>query len=328
VPPDVASARFRGTDVVTNRIVTSDTTEDIPSRFDPACMHTRAPDRAAVVTAALSKLPHLAMLPDTAVRVIQLANDPRVTTARMAAAIGTAPELCVRVLRIVNSAFYGFPGEVRSIERAITLMGLEAVKNVAIAASLTRVFHGRPLSPHFAPLDLWNHSIRVGAAARLVARAAAPRLQEEAFAAGLLHDIGFMVELQFDRQKLAAVLARLQADRSADPLDVEDAIFGATHQDFGEALVRHWKLPDTLAAVTGWHHRPSELPETVRTLPLIVHVADSLVASCSPPLQLEPWSPLSDDALVVLQLTREQLDEIASALPAAVETVRAAFAQN
>ena len=80
--------------------------------------------RDAVVTAALRRASSLAMLPETATRVIQLASDPNVTMGRLAEVIETSPELCARILRIVNSAFYGFPGEVRSIQRATTLMGL------------------------------------------------------------------------------------------------------------------------------------------------------------------------------------------------------------
>ena len=102
--------------------------------------------RDAAVAAILGRLSPLAMLPDVAVRILTLAGDPNVTMARMAEVISLAPELAGRILRIVNSAFYGFPGEIRSIERATILMGLESVKNVTIAASLTRAFQGRPLS--------------------------------------------------------------------------------------------------------------------------------------------------------------------------------------
>ena len=186
--------------------------------------------RETAVAAALSKLSNLAMLPEIAVRVIRLAEDPNVTMSQMADVISTSPELCVRILRVVNSAFYGIAGEVRTIQRATTLMGLESVKNVTIAASLTRLFHGRQLSPKFSPRDLWTHSLAVAAATRLIAVRSKSGVAEEAFLAGMVHDVGLIAELQLDRQKLATVLARMEDDEAADLLAVEEAAFGANHQ--------------------------------------------------------------------------------------------------
>ncbi len=115
----------------------------------------------------------------------------------MSEAISRSPELCTRVLKVVNSAFYGLPGQVSSVPRAVGLVGLVGIRNVAIAASLTRVFQGRPLSVKFSPRNLWTHSLAVGATARLVATATMTPLADEALLAGLIHDIGLMVELQY-----------------------------------------------------------------------------------------------------------------------------------
>lgn len=299
----------------------------MPTTLNPHLrMTTHRHTRDAAVAAVLSKLSNLAMLPEIAARVLRLAEDPDVTMGRMAEVISTAPELSARILRIVNSAFYGFPGEVRSIERAAVLMGLESIKNVTIAASLTRAFQGRPLSRSFSPRDLWTHSLAVAAATRLVALEIDRRLAEEAFLAGLLHDIGLMAELQYDRQKVGVVLARMEADPAADLLRLEEQTFGATHQDFGAALLRGWNLPSSFCQVAEGHHRPLTLPAEHQTLPLMVHVADRLVAGCQPPFMLDEHSTqIADTILDQLRLTREQLAAIAEAIPAAVQELTAAL---
>ena len=153
--------------------------------------------RAQAVISAIGKAPNLPMLPEIAIRILQLADDPESTVQDMSDAVSRSPELCARILRVVNSAFYGLPGQVSSIHRAVALVGLASIKNIAIAASLTRVFQGRPLSATFAPRDLWTHSMAVAAAARLVATTTTMRLADEAFLAGLIHDLGLMVELQY-----------------------------------------------------------------------------------------------------------------------------------
>lgn len=282
--------------------------------------------RETAVAAALGKLSNLAMLPEIAIRVIRLAEDPNVTMGQMAAVIETSPELCVRILRVVNSAFYGIPGEVRTIQLATTLMGLESVKNVTIAASLTRLFHGRPLSPKFSPRDLWTHSLAVAAATRLIATRSKSGLVEEAFLAGMVHDVGLIAELQLDRLKLALVLARMEDDETADLLAVEEAAFGANHQDFGAGLLRAWRLPRIFSLAAGWHHRPFELPAADRLLPVMVHIGDRLVATCTPGLQLDdPSTEISEAALDAVRLTRAQMDEILASLPQALEEIRSAL---
>lgn len=280
--------------------------------------------RAQAVSAAIAKVPHLAMLPEVAVRVVKLANDPDSTVDVMAETISRSPELSTRILKVVNSAFYGLPRQVSSVHRAVSLIGLESAKNVAIAASLTRVFQGPPVSAKFSPRDLWVHSMAVAAAARLIATTTKTQLADEAFLAGLIHDIGLMLELQYDRNKLRSVLARLETDDTGDLLAVEEQHFEANHQDFGGGLAERWQLPPTLSCSTGWHHVPLQAPKMQRTLVTMVHVADQLVANHQPGFPFDaPFSGIDDDALDQLQLTRGQLDTITADLPAAVAEVTA-----
>ena len=116
-------------------------------------------DQAAVATAVVKNISHIATLPEITLRIIELVEDPSSTAQDLHKVIANDPALCSRILKVVNSAFYGLPRQIGSINRAIVLLGLNAVKNIAIAASLTKLFRGGDLCPKFSARDLWIHSI-------------------------------------------------------------------------------------------------------------------------------------------------------------------------
>src|SRR6185295_4462429 len=194
-------------------------------------------EREQIVANAIREISHIATLPEITVKVVELVEDPKSTAQDLHKVIANDPALCSRILKVVNSSFYGLPGQIGSINRAIVMLGLNAVKNIAIAASLAKLFRGGDLTPNFSARDLWTHSNVTAAAAKLVANSLKVGLSDEAFLAGLIHDIGIMVEMQFDRNKLIEVFRAVGADAqgvpSADMLAAEQQIFGANHQEFG-----------------------------------------------------------------------------------------------
>jgi putative nucleotidyltransferase with HDIG domain len=214
--------------------------------------------------------------------------------------ISNDPALCSRILKVVNSSFYGLPGQIGSINRAIVLLGLNAVKNIAISASLAKLFRGGELCPNFAARDLWQHSIITATAAKLVADELAMGIPDEAFLSGLIHDIGVMVEMQYNRDKLVATIGQLAVGADGAPtkemLAIESEVFGANHQQFGAALCGKWKFPAVFAQVCGHHHKPSELPAGSRVLPAMVHVADRLAGGYPKGYRLDLVSLTPDPA--------------------------------
>ena len=273
--------------------------------------------REQAVSAAIREISHIATLPEITLRIIQLVEDPTSTAQDLHAVIAKDPALCTRILKVVNSAFYGLPGQIGSINRAIVLLGLNAVKNIAIAASLAKLFKGGQLSPRFAAKDIWTHSVAVAAGARAIAQVMRLSLTDEAFLAGLIHDIGIMVEMQYDRTKLVEVVDRCEAGGDgAGMLAVEDEVFNANHQDFGSGLCDKWKFPRSFMHVTGFHHRPLELPADHRALTCIVATADRLAGALNIGFRLDLSSTdIPADYLDELKLTAEQVDEIRDKLP-------------
>jgi len=286
-------------------------------------MTVKAADPEAVVAAAIKEISHIATLPEITVKIIELVEDPTSSAQDLHNVISNDPALCSRILKVVNSSFYGLPGQIGSINRAIVLLGLNAVKNIAISASLAKLFRGGQITPTFAARDLWVHSIATATACKFVADELKLGVPDEAFLAGLIHDIGIMVELQYDKNKLVEVLNKVKAGPDGAPtcdmLAAEREIYGADHQHFGRALCEKWKFPKAFFIVTGWHHTPTELPSGSRTLACIVNVAERIAASAkpakagkAPPNFRLDLASLEPDAAVLdeIKLTRERFEAV------------------
>src|SRR5690606_32325129 len=123
-----------------------------------APMPVDAQTRDQAIANAIREISHIATLPEITLKIVSLVEDPKSTAQDLHKVISNDPALCARILKVVNSAFYGLPGQIGSINRAIVLLGLNAVKNIAIAASLAKLFRGGALTPTFAARDLWAHS--------------------------------------------------------------------------------------------------------------------------------------------------------------------------
>src|SRR5207249_8849246 len=118
-------------------------------------------DPANIIKFAISKIGDIATLPEVTTRIISIVDDPKSTARDLHNIIKMDPALATRVLKVVNSAFYGLPGQISEIDRAIVLLGLSAVKNIAISASISRLFSGEKISDKFSARDIWKHSIGV-----------------------------------------------------------------------------------------------------------------------------------------------------------------------
>ena len=283
-----------------------------------------------VAHAAVKQLSHIATLPEVTLGIIELVENPNSSAQDLNGLIARDPALSARVLKVVNSAFYGLPRQIGSINRAISLLGLNAVKNIAIAASLAKLFRGGALCDRFDAKELWAHSIAVATAAKLLAKEARMSCGDEAFLAGLMHDIGIMVALQTDRARLAAAYTAMQFDENGAPrLDfrlVERHVFGADHCQFGEALCEQWKFPRSLALACGHHHDPLLAPAESRQIPWLVFVADRLATESGGYTVDIAQRGIPAEAFEALGLAPEQLVTVRADLAAALDEAQATLA--
>jgi len=271
--------------------------------------------RQSSVESALKEISHIATLPEVTLRIIELVEDPSSTAQDLHDVISNDPALCTRILKVVNSSFYGLPGQVASINRAIVMLGLNAVKNIAIAASLAKLFRGGDLTPFFGAKDLWEHSNAVAIGSKLIADKLGLGLSDEAYLAGLIHDIGIMVEMQYDRSDLIDAIDRCDVGVNGVParglIECEDEVFGANHTDFGYGLCKKWKFPEPFAAAAGFHHAPMSSTEGSRKIVMIVHAADVIAARLDQGFRLDmPDASIQRETIEGLGLTDEMIEEI------------------
>ncbi len=269
----------------------------------------------ALVDAAIADIGEIATLPEVTVKIIQIVENPKSTARDLHLVIKNDPALSARILKVVNSAFYGLPGQISGIDRAIVLLGLSAVKNIAIAASMTHLFSGGSPIEGFSGTEVWRHSISTAVCARLLSSAQGRPAVEESFLAGLMADLGLLVERQLFAKQLAEVIARMNNEGS-DFCALEEEIIGANHQAFGMALVTKWRFPQILCTSIGYHHKPMTLAEVNRELPVIVHIAELL--SCRAEIGFCTYPPIEEipeELLNVIGLTHDNIDDVYSNLP-------------
>lgn len=279
-------------------------------------MPVEAADKAkAIVDKAVASIGDIATLPEVTIRIIEVVEDPKSTARDLHEIIRNDPALSVKVLKVVNSAFYGLPGQVASVDRAIILLGLSAVKNIAIAASIARLFKGQRISRHFSAADLWRHSVAVAVAAHSIAKASPhPVMVNEVFVAGMIHDIGTLVERQVYPDQFAEVVDR-SMETGQDFLECERENVGADHQAFGVGLTTKWKFPHRLRAAVGFHHNPKDLNAELRNIATLIQLADVLCCQDKTGFYLtHREGVITEEMLDTLNITDVQLKEVRDSL--------------
>lgn len=213
------------------------------------------PDRnARAVRAALrGEVSELLPAPAAAVKLLQLTRDEDAGVGAISHVIETEPALAAKVLRIVNSAFYGFPRHIRSIHRAVTLLGLSAVRQAALHLLFYEGLIQRGDKGVFDRLYFWQHSLLVA----ILSRDMAARLDhpdpDSLYAAGLLHDLGKMILESHGRVRYSDFLAA--SSNSGNPArEDERTYFGVSHDTVGAVIGERWQLPELICRVQRLHH--------------------------------------------------------------------------
>lgn len=261
----------------------------------------------------LSSVDTVVTLPEITTRIAAVVNDHRSTARDLHWIISHDPALVSRLLRLVNSALYARPIAIDSVERAIILLGFDAVYHLAIAATLGPLFKGGKICEGLTAMDLWTHCIAVAAVSKEMAHWIGYPPAEEAFLAGLLHDVGMIAALQACRGQLRRVCERSQVE-NVPFTSLELEIVGASHENLGAALARHWKFPATVREVAANHHDPLAAPEQFRVFAVLVHVADVLCCQQKMGFHLTADRQTLDESAFadivspsVIQLARERL---------------------
>ncbi|MEO7993428.1 MAG: HDOD domain-containing protein [bacterium] len=221
----------------------------------------------------LLDLQEIPTLPLVATKIIQMTNDPRSSASDLQNLISHDPAIAAKVLKLANSAFYGLPGKVSNLNRAVTLLGFNTVRSLALSISVIEAFPGGSATPHFNRALFWEHSLAVAEGARILAARSCPELKDEAHMAGLFHDIGKIVMDQCFSEYFTSAM-RLAYENRISTSDAEMTIMKVDHAELGAQVAEKWNFPSSLVEVIRYHHAISFSTET--PLVGIVALADDL----------------------------------------------------
>ncbi|MCU7906262.1 MAG: HDOD domain-containing protein [Candidatus Thiodiazotropha sp. (ex Epidulcina cf. delphinae)] len=201
------------------------------------------------------EIERLVSLPDVCVKVNRLIDAPDYSATTLGDLISQDTDLSARLLRLVNSAFFNFEAPVETISRAIIVVGTNELRNLVMATTAARIFTGIP-EDLVDMAEYWRYSITTAVMAGALAKRCNVLHAERLFVMGVLHDIGRLaIYLKLPREA-RDILLITGGDDALLP-ETEYDILGFTHMDVGEALLRKWKLPESIISVVAYHHRPA-----------------------------------------------------------------------
>jgi putative nucleotidyltransferase with HDIG domain len=215
---------------------------------------------------------NLVSLPEVVIRVNELADDPHSSISDFEAIIQQDAALCAHLLKIVNSPFYGFPSSIDTISRAITIIGTEDLRNLALATTAANAL----CKLESGMIDIhtfWRHSLYCAIIARELAELIGKRHPERLFVAGLLHDVGSLALYNSHPEICGRIIARSHEQNR--PLhEFERQELGFSHCDVGAALAEKWCFPTALVEVIRHHNQPSRADATYQVDASIIHIAN------------------------------------------------------
>ncbi|MDY6979260.1 MAG: HDOD domain-containing protein [Pseudomonadota bacterium] len=249
----------------------------------------------------------LVSLPEVSLRISRMAEQGECTAVELGQVISQDASLSARLLRIANSPVYGLSSRVDTISRAVTLLGLQQIRDLVISTTATRAFDGIP-TDLVSVEDFWHHSLYCGLLAQELGEASSASRSESLFLAGLLHDIGQLVMFyKLPQHMHSALLRTLQVEDPLPMYRAEREVIGFDHAQVGEALAQLWKLPTNLRECIACHHEPGR----AKLFPVqvaLVHVANTIASL--PYIEesdLDDWSGIDARAWEITALSREQV---------------------
>jgi putative nucleotidyltransferase with HDIG domain len=268
----------------------------------------------------------LAALPQVILKLIDLTADPKVSAADVERVIQTDQGTTARVLTLANSSYYGLPRRISSVKEAVVFLGFKTVRNLAMTVSSFNMFLGRSDDASLSRRNLWRHSLNTALCTRVVcsklSKGDAVRVDtQDAFTAGLLHDIGKMaLDSALPKQYVAA---QAEAARTGQRLyHVETLFLPYTHAVIGSAMADRWSLPDLLCDSILNHHTPMD-SQVNSHLAAVVALANEISQGFTElTVEVEGEEPVQssfDDAATVLGFTAEAVRTISEACKSEME---------
>ncbi len=214
----------------------------------------------------IETLPELPSMPTVVAQALNLLDDPKANIQQLSNIISKDISMTTQILKLVNSAYYGFPSQITSINQAMAILGFNKIKSLILSVAV------KPMMMSYSGKTLWNHSIRCAIGAQYLGKSLGYGDPDEVFIMGLLHDIGKTVMQIYNKDAYPEIEKLVSI--GANVLDAERAFYGFTHTEMGKALVEKWKLPLVIGITAEHHHNPLASDEKVFSS--IVYVANRI----------------------------------------------------
>lgn len=213
----------------------------------------------------------LMSLPDVFLRINALMNEDCASLQRIAGVVALDAALSTRLLKVVNSPYYGHSGRIDTISRAMNVVGLQDFYHILLGTCAADMFKRIP-HDLVSMADFWRHSLYCAVIARLLAKQAATLHSERLFVAGLLHQVGALILFERWPDEMRALLLELHG-QFWQLGEVEQARWGFSYADVGGALAQHWGLPDNLRAMMAYHLAPAQAEPALQHDVWLLHTA-------------------------------------------------------
>ncbi len=259
-------------------------------------------------------------LPHIVTRLAQLINDEDSTLRDFEEIISLDPALVGRLLTLVNSSYYGLVHKVDSVSRAIALLGMKNLHNIAVTDALKGMFRSKKCNATFSHDRLWIHCAATGICSKMVAERIFSINGDDAYLAGILHDIGLIVEWQEAEKKFLEVYNQLQPD-GPSIIELEQEYIGTDHCEIGYLLAGEWQMSESLCEAIRDHHSKNE-STTPESLTGILQMSEYILSQLDFTLKKNIPVSLSD---TLAHYIKENLDEyqvLVEDLPEEIERVR------
>ena len=259
---------------------------------------------------AIMNVEEFPTLPQIITKIIDACEDEKVSVDDLAKIISNDPSICARILKLANSAYYGYLRKVNTISKAITILGFETIKTLSISASVFDSFKKIRSNYNFNRCQFWLHSIGTATISKVVCRHVNNRNIEVAFLVGLLHDMGKLFFESYYDPQFEEVMKLVTVNRCSI-YDAELQVFGVSHDEVGGWLTERWKFPADLVNPIQHHHNLKACPEEHAQFAAMVSVADRIcrihnIGSGGDNL-IPEINPLT---LEILGLTEQDIEEI------------------
>lgn len=276
----------------------------------------------AKINAVLRKVKDIPSLPEVVTKVMELVSNPSSSASELGRVISHDPGLTTKVLRLVNSAYYGFPKQISSIQQAIMILGFTTMRGLVLSTSIFKIFAPKDgqIGMTIDYKEFWKHSISTALCARIIAPKAGINEAGDAFSCGILHDIGKIVFDQYDHPDYVEVFRKLPRNYTNDELiAMEEKIIGINHAEIGFKVSEKWNLPSKLSETIRCHHTPmdslyhSKLVSVIYVANIFANIINSrnvfMSMSMFDPNVLDFLALTEDDLFELLSICKEEVDK-------------------